>query len=105
MLQGVPQQHSEIEGPLKSFVNEKSGIVHCMVAEERVAPVRPVHLIFSVWALTQNDADFDGQEPAMLAQSHDPLVKARDNLETLCRRRLAPGRALHTIKGKGSLFQ
>jgi hypothetical protein len=62
-----------------------------------------VLLILSVWAQIQNYADLDGQVRAMLGQSHDPLVETRDDLLTLSRGLLAPGSALQTVKGNGSL--
>jgi TetR/AcrR family transcriptional regulator len=53
--------------------------------------VHPVHLIFSVWALTQHYADFDVQVRAVLGpEESDPFPEAGRFLETLFRRLLAP---------------
>jgi TetR/AcrR family transcriptional regulator len=56
----------------------------------RIARVHPVHLIFSIWALTQHYADFDVQVRAVLGPGHDPFSEAREFLDTLFRRLLAP---------------
>ena len=61
ILQGAPHMMAAIKGPLKSLVDEKSAVLHRWMAEGRIAPVPPAHLIFSIWALTQHDADFDVQ--------------------------------------------
>jgi TetR/AcrR family transcriptional regulator len=52
--------------------------------------VPPVHLIFSIWALTQHYADFDVQVRAVLGAGHDPFAEAGGFLETLFTRLLAP---------------
>jgi TetR/AcrR family transcriptional regulator len=103
MLQGAPYMRTAIEGPLKTLVDEKSSVLRRWMAEGRIAPVPPVHLIFSVWALTQHYADFDVQVRAVLGQGHDPFAEAQDYLDTLFRRLLAPATALHPAKGDGSL--
>ena len=90
ILQGAPRMMQAIEGPLKALVDEKSAILRRWMAEGRIAPVPPVHLIFSIWALTQHYADFDVQVRAVLGQDHDPFAEAQDYLDTLFRRLLAP---------------
>jgi TetR/AcrR family transcriptional regulator len=55
----------------------------------RIARVHPVHLIFSIWALTQHYADFDVQVRAMLDEP-DPYPEAERYLETLFTKLLAP---------------
>jgi TetR/AcrR family transcriptional regulator len=56
----------------------------------RIARLDPVHLIFSIWALTQHYADFDMQVRAVLGEGHDPYAEAGAFLETLYARLLAP---------------
>ena len=79
-----------LEGPLKSLVDEKAAVLLRWMAEGRIAPVPPVHLIFSIWALTQHYADFDTQVRAVLGAGHDPYAEARDYLTLLFRRLLTP---------------
>ena len=90
ILQGAPHMMAAIKGPLKSLVDEKSAVLHRWMAEGRIAPVPPAHLIFSIWALTQHYADFDVQVRGVLGQDHDPFAEAQGFLDTLFRRLLAP---------------
>ncbi|MBC7480094.1 MAG: TetR family transcriptional regulator C-terminal domain-containing protein [Pseudorhodobacter sp.] len=90
ILQGAPRMMEAIEGPLRTLVDEKSSVLRRWMAEGRIAPVPPVHLIFSIWALTQHYADFDVQVRAVLGAGHDPFAEAQGFLDTLFRRLLAP---------------
>ena len=90
ILQGAPRIMAEIEGPLKQLVDEKAAILTRWMDEGRIARVHPVHLIFSIWALTQHYADFDVQVRAVLGPGHDPFAEAGTFLEEMFRRLLAP---------------
>lgn len=90
ILQGAPRLMAALEGPLKALVEEKSAVLLRWMAEGRIAPVPPVHLIFSIWALTQHYADFDAQVRAVLGRDHDPYAEAHDFLTLLFRRLLSP---------------
>ncbi len=89
ILQGAPRMREAIEGDLRALVAEKSVILLRWMAEGRIARVDPVHLIFSIWALTQHYADFDVQVRAVLGPGHDPFAEAGRFLETLFARLLA----------------
>ena len=88
MLQGAPRMLAAIEGPLRTLVDEKAQVLRRWIAEGRIAPVHPVHLIFSIWALTQHYADFDVQVRAVLGPGHDPYAEADEFLEILFARLL-----------------
>ena len=90
ILQGAPRMKAAIEGDLRSLVAEKAAILLRWMGEGRIARVDPVHLIFSIWALTQHYADFDVQVRAVLGPGHDPFSEAGGFLETLFNRLLAP---------------
>jgi TetR/AcrR family transcriptional regulator len=90
ILQGAPRMKAAIEGPLKALVDEKAAVLLRWMAEGKIAPVPPVHLIFSIWALTQHYADFDVQVRAVLGAGHDPYAEAQDFLTLLFRRLLTP---------------
>ncbi|MFT4150865.1 MAG: TetR family transcriptional regulator C-terminal domain-containing protein [Paracoccaceae bacterium] len=83
IVQGAPRMRAAIEGPLKDLVDEKAAVLDRWMREGRIARVHPVHLIFSIWALTQHYADFDTQVRAVLGPGHDPFAEAEDYLETL----------------------
>lgn len=92
ILQGAPRIIEAIEGDLRALVSEKAAVLSRWMEEGRIAKSDPVHLIFSVWSLTQHYADFDVQVRAVLGPGHDPFAEAGRFLDTLFRRLLDPGR-------------
>lgn len=89
ILQGAPRMMAAIEGDLTALVAEKAAVLSAWMEQGRIARVHPVHLIFSIWALTQHYADFDVQVRAVLGAGHDPFGEAGEYLETLFRKLLA----------------
>ncbi|WP_312803550.1 HTH-type transcriptional regulator RutR [Atlantibacter hermannii] len=65
MLQGAPLLMGELAGDVRPLVEEKSTIVAAWVAQGKLAPVDPHHLIFMIWATTQHYADFSVQVEAV----------------------------------------
>ena len=90
MLQGAPRIRAALEGELAALVARKAEVLTGWMEAGRIRAVHPVHLIFSVWALTQHYADFEVQVRAVLGPGHDPFGEAGEYLETLFRRLLAP---------------
>jgi TetR/AcrR family transcriptional regulator len=90
ILQGAPRMRAALEGELAGLVAEKAAVLTAWMEAGRIARVNPVHLIFSIWALTQHYADFDVQVTAVLGPGHDPFAEAAEFLEVLFRRLLAP---------------
>lgn len=90
ILQGAPRMRDVIEGDLKTLVDEKAAVLQVWMDQGRIAKLPPVHLIFSIWAMTQHYADFDVQVRAVLGPGHDPFTEAGDFLQTLFTRLLAP---------------
>jgi TetR/AcrR family transcriptional regulator len=90
ILQGAPRMRAAIEGELRDLVAEKAAILGEWMDQGRIARLDPVHLLFSIWALTQHYADFDVQVRAVLGEGHDPFVEAGGFLETLYLRLLSP---------------
>ncbi len=90
ILQGAPRMRAVIETDLKQLVDDKARVLVQWMDEGRIARVNPVHLIFSIWALTQHYADFDVQVRAVLGAGHNPYAEAGDYLDTLFRRLLLP---------------
>jgi TetR/AcrR family transcriptional regulator len=91
ILQGAPRMRSMIEVDLTALVAEKSEILLAWMDQGRIARLHPVHLIFSIWALTQHYADFEMQVRAVLKyEGDDPFPQAQAYLETLFRKLLAP---------------
>ena len=90
ILQGAPRMRAAIEGDLKTLVDAKTQVLQAWMDQGRIARMHPVHLIFSIWALTQHYADFDVQVRAVLGPDHDPFAEAGEFLETLFARLLVP---------------
>jgi TetR/AcrR family transcriptional regulator len=91
MLQGAPRIREALTGDLHDLVQQKAAVLRTWMDQGRIARVHPVHLIFSVWALTQHYADFEVQVRAVLgADGADPYPEAAAYLETLFRRLLTP---------------
>lgn len=90
ILQGAPRLMPEIEGQLKTLVDEKAVVLTRWMDQGRIARMHPVHLIFSIWSLTQHYADFDVQVRAVLGPGHDPFIEAQSYLDQLFRSMLAP---------------
>lgn len=92
IIQGAPRMRDVIAGELHDLVAEKSAILTQWMQAGRITPLDPVHLIFSIWALTQHYADFDVQVRAVLGDSIDPYAGAHGFLKTLFTRLLTPSR-------------
>lgn len=91
IVQGAPRLLRQIEGPLKTLVDEKARVISGWARSGRIAPVDPHHLIFSIWATTQHYADFDVQVRGILRTEGDAhFAEARVFLEALYRQALAP---------------
>ncbi|ENT03628.1 hypothetical protein B989_00569 [Brucella sp. 56/94] len=55
-----------LKGRLKELVDEKAAVIHRWIAQKRIAPVDPYHLIFTIWAVTQHYSDFAVQVSAIM---------------------------------------
>ncbi|GAB1363958.1 TetR family transcriptional regulator C-terminal domain-containing protein [Rhodobacter sp.] len=91
IIQGAPRLAGVIETDLRNLVEARAATLRQWMDEGRIARVDPVHLIFSIWALTQHYADFDAQVRLVLGPGHDPFAEAGGFLDTLFRRLLEPG--------------
>ena len=90
ILQGAPRIRAAIAGDLKALVDEKCAVLTAWMDQGRITRVHPVHLIFSIWALTQHYADFDVQVREVLGPGHDPFAEAGEFLNVLFSRLLTP---------------
>jgi len=91
ILQGAPRIEAFIRSDLKALVDDKAAVIRAWSAAGRIAALDPYHLIFSIWALTQNYADFEAQMRMVRGDAVDPAEGAEAFLETLYARLLAPG--------------
>ena len=92
IVQGAPRFLDQIEGPLKTLVDEKAGLIRSWSDKGQIAPLDPHHLIFSIWATTQHYADFDVQVRGILKPKDvEHLDEAQGFLEDLYTRALRAG--------------
>ncbi len=89
ILQGAPRLGPMLPTGLKDLVDEKAAVLSRWMDEGRIARVHPVHLIFSIWALTQHYADFDVQVRAVLGDG-DPYPEAGRFIDMIFEKLLAP---------------
>ncbi len=71
IVQGAPRILDQIEGPLKTLVDEKAALMRRWAEDGRIAQVDPHHLIFSIWSTTQHYADFNVQVRGILQPKGD----------------------------------
>lgn len=77
LLHGAPQIGDILRSELRLLVRRKARIVETWIAEGRMAPVDPVHLFFTLWAMTQTYADFEPQVSAVVGAPMGPKQVAR----------------------------
>ncbi|MEH3085214.1 MAG: HTH-type transcriptional regulator RutR [Xylophilus ampelinus] len=65
MVRGAPLLREELDRGLAPLVEEKAAVVRGWIADGRMAPVAPKHLIFLLWSTTQHYADFAVQVEAV----------------------------------------
>tara|TARA_X000000368_G_scaffold188252_1_gene148481 strand:+ start:1371 stop:1997 length:627 start_codon:yes stop_codon:yes gene_type:complete len=66
ILHGAPLTQNILAGSLKETVDDKVKLLNKWIAEDKISPVDPYHLIFSIWSMTQHYADFDVQVYSIL---------------------------------------
>lgn len=65
MLQGAPLLTKTLDTSLKQLVEQKAEIIRSWIRAGQIAPIEPMHLLFSLWATTQHYADFGVQVAAI----------------------------------------
>jgi TetR/AcrR family transcriptional regulator len=91
ILQGAPRLGSELSGPLRALVEDKSAVLRQWMAQGRIVRMDPQHLIFAIWAVTQHYADFDVQVQAVLGSNDEARFHdAAATIETLFFKGLLP---------------
>jgi len=68
ILHGAPQLGGYLANELRRRVDQKAAVLRHWVRRGLMDPVDPVHLIFSLWAMTQHYADFEVQVRAVLGR-------------------------------------
>lgn len=89
ILQGAPRMAPHLQAVLKPLVDRTANVIRNWIADGRLAPVDPHHLIFSIWATTQHYADFDAQVQVLM-EGREVHQGASRFLDTIYRRLLTP---------------
>ena len=61
VMHGAPVVQDYLETTLREWTAGRSAVIERWIAEGKMAPVEPAHLLFMLWATTQNYADFNHQ--------------------------------------------
>jgi len=85
IIQGAPMLQATLKNELVPLVAAKLAILKGWIAEGKLEPVEPLHLLFHIWATTQHYADFASQievltgktldDPAFFAAAQDANLK------------------------------
>lgn len=90
ILQGAPMIREFLHNDLKELVDDKCKVIQHWVDHGRIAPVKPLNLLFLIWAATQHYADFSVQTE-ILADDPGTLHRdAEDTLKTIIMNGLSP---------------
>ncbi len=84
MIQGAPLLRDELARELRELVQAKSAVIHAWVADGRLKPVQPHHLVFALWALTQHYADFAVQVQAVSGRTLDEPEFFEETVRNVC---------------------
>ena len=93
MIQGAPLLRDELAGELRKLVDAKAAVVRVWIADGRLAPVDPHHLVFALWAVTQHYADFAIQVRAITGRTLDDpefFSATVDNVQRIVLRGILP---------------
>ncbi|MGY6633242.1 MAG: TetR family transcriptional regulator C-terminal domain-containing protein [Alkalilacustris sp.] len=90
ILHGAPHLREFLRSDLRWLVEDRCAVIAGWVAAGRIAPVDPVHLIISIWALTQHYADFEAQIRLIRGEQEDPFAGAEAHLSMHFTRLLTP---------------
>jgi len=85
ILHGAPMIEKFLKGPLRQLVTEKAQVIQAWIAEGKLAPVDPYHLIFAIWTVPQHYADFSAQVDSLLCRREDSKAAQKAVLEILLR--------------------
>ncbi|MDE1167837.1 MAG: HTH-type transcriptional regulator RutR [Pseudomonas sp.] len=83
IVQGAPLLMSELTEPLRELVDAKVAVIQGWIDAGKLAPIKPHHLIFSLWATTQHYTDFRSQIDAVTGKTLDDPVFFAEVLESL----------------------
>ena len=76
VIQGAPHLKDYMRNQLRPWMRKKAAVIEAWIADGRMKPVDPYHLIFLIWSSTQHYADFETQVLTILnrAEYERPMI-------------------------------
>ena len=71
IIQEAPRSKSAQNDQLKELVDDKAALIQSWIDAGSLAPVDPLHLLFSIWATTQHYSDFDAQIKTIMGADYE----------------------------------
>lgn len=106
IVSGAPYIREQINRKTRPLLDEKIAIIETWIAEGKLKPVDPRHLIFMLWASTQAYADFAAQMQILLGKrrlDESDFASATDTITSIVLEGVLPSPSAQTSKsGKGS---
>ena len=84
MLDGAPMLQPHLRTRVREKADQFASIVSGWIAEGRMRPIDPHHLIFLLWSATQHYADFAPQVKAVLGVTRLTKVEFKAAEDTIC---------------------
>ena len=75
--------------PFNDWIQEKSEVIRGWIAQGKMKPVDPVHLLFTIWATTQYYVDYGPQVASVLGKTELDVADVDAYTETVSRMILA----------------
>ena len=75
--------------PFKEWIHDKSDVIRGWIAQGKMKPVDPVHLLFMIWATTQYYVDFGPQVAVVLGKNQLDASDVESYTDSLCQLILA----------------
>ena len=83
IMQGAPHLKKVLATDLTNTVRQKSVIIQGWIAEGKLRPIEPYHLLFMIWATTQHYADFATQISVLTGKDLTDDAFYEETLKTL----------------------
>lgn len=83
IMQGAPHLKKVLATDLTNTVRQKSVIIERWIAEGKLRPIEPYHLLFMIWATTQHYADFATQISVLTGKDLGDEAFYHETLKTL----------------------
>lgn len=93
IMRGAEHIQDILTGEMKTLVDEKALLLQSWMDAGKITPVKPHHLLFAIWAMTQHYSDFDVQVRALLGpdkSGNQRFDDAAATIETLIMHGLLP---------------